>query len=380
MIRDYSLHVDDEVLDDLHERLVRTRLPEPLPGEPWSRGMDLATLRTVIDYWRDEYDWRAQEKWLNQFPQFIAEVDGVDIHFFHVRGTGNATPLLLIHGWPGSAVEFANLIGPLTDPAAHGRPDDPAFDVVIPSIPGYGFSGKPTDEGWNLERVADAFDHLMTEELGYRSYGVQGGDWGAMIATVMGIRHPDHLIGLHLNLAVAMPPEDADPAAVGAWGAAAQDYTKWNGAYAAIQQSRPMSLTVAQTDSPAGLAAWILEKFHFWSDVRDSSITEIFSLDELVTNLMFYWAPKSIASAAAFYYENYGVSTPDLVSPVTVPVGYARFPAEMIPISGAPDEWYERRFNIQQLTHFDRGGHFAALERPDDLLGDIRRFYAQLSS
>ncbi|WP_128375182.1 epoxide hydrolase family protein [Streptomyces cavernae] len=376
----YTISVSDDVLTDLRDRLARTRLPAPLPGASWSRGVDLGTLRTVLDHWRDGYDWRAQERRLNGFPQFLAEIDGVDIHFFHIRGTGpDPTPLLLVHGWPGSPVEFLGLVDALTDPAAHGAPEAPSFDVVIPSIPGYGFGGKPAEEGWNTDRVADAFDHLMTEELGYSAYGAQGGDWGGLIATALGVRHPEHVVGLHLNLALVMPPADADPADVAQWGAAAQEFQKWEGAYGSVQSSRPMSLAVGQTDSPAGLAAWILEKFHAWSDLGAKSVLDAYSLDDLITNLMFYWAPNSAASAASFYYENFGLADPDLVNPVTVPVAFARFPAEMATIALAPDSWYQARFDIRQLTHFEHGGHFAALEQPGALVADVRRFFAHLT-
>lgn len=374
----YRIAVADDVLTDLHERLSRTRLPGNLPGAPWSRGVDLDTLRTLLEYWRDRYDWRAAEARLNTLPQFTSTVDGVDIHFFHVRAKApDATPLLLVHGWPGSPVEFLGLVDALTDPGAHGDPDAPSFDLVIPSIPGYGFSGKPAEQGWNIDRVADAFDHLMVEELGYSTYGAQGGDWGGLIATALGVRHPEHVVGLHLNLALVMPPADADPADVAQWGAAAQEFQKWEGAYGSVQSSRPMSLAVGQTDSPAGLAAWILEKFHAWSDLDEGSVLDKYSLDDLITNLMFYWAPNSAASAASFYYENLGLAEPDLVNTVTVPVAFARFPAEMANVAHAPDSWYEARFNIQQLNHFPRGGHFAALEQPEALVNDIRCFFAK---
>ena len=380
MIREFTVSVSDDDLDDLRERLSRSRLPEPLPGAPWSRGMELDTLRVVLEHWREGYDWRAQERRLNSYPQFITKVDGVDIHYFHVRGVGEATPLLLVHGWPGSATEFLHLIGPLTDPAAHGAPHAPSFDVIIPSIPGFGFSGKPDVEGWNIARVADAFDELLTGVLGYERYGAQGGDWGGFIVTALGHRHPENVLGLHLNLAVAMPPDDEDPAVVGAWAGGVQEYLTWNGGYAAIQQSKPMSLAVAQTDSPAGLAAWILEKFHDWSDLKGGSLLDTYDLDTLVTNLMFYWVPKSVASAAAMYYESFGASTPDHVSVVDVPVAFARFPAEMGAVATTPDSWYERRFTHLQLTHFAQGGHFAAMEQPELLTDDIRRFFSTIAT
>ncbi len=373
--RPYRIEVLDPVLADLHRRLDTTRFPEPLPGAPWAHGADVTYVRELCAHWRHKYDWRVHEAALNRWPQFLCEVDGVDIHFWHVRGQGPApVPLLLSHGWPGSIYEFHHLIGPLTNPAAHGGDAADAFDVVIPALPGFGFGGKPRDEGWNPKRIAAAFDQLMTRELGYARYGAQGGDWGSHITMELGVNQAPHLLGIHLNMAMATPPkgqEDTEESRAALKAGA--EWEKAEGAYKHQQGTRPMSVALGQADSPAGLAAWIVEKFRRWSDC-DGDVERVFTKDWLLTNLMFYWAPNSIASAANIYHEANRLG-PDLSSPVRVPTAVANFPKELRPM---PRSWLEARFDLRRYTPMPRGGHFAAVEAPELLLEDVRAFFRTL--
>jgi epoxide hydrolase len=374
--RPYRIDVSEEVLVDLHRRLDATRWPEPLPGGGWTRGADVAYVRELCEYWRHRYDWRRHEAALNGFPQYQCEVDGVDLHFIHVRGKGPAPmPLVLVHGWPGSLYEFVHLIGPLTDPAAHGGSAQDAFDVILPSMPGYGFSGKPREPGWSAVRVAAAVDRLMVEHLGYPRYAAQGGDWGAIVSMALGARHAAHLLGIHLNMAVAPPPPGEEHGAeaqlvqkqTAAWQAAEAGYSH-------VQGTKPMSLGIAQSDSPAGIAAWIVEKFRTWSDCG-GDVESVFSKDWLLTNLMFYWAPNSIASAANLYAELDAVALEAIHAPVSVPTGVADFPQEIIK---SPRAWLERRFQLRRYTRMPRGGHFAAVEQPELFLEDVRAFFREL--
>ncbi|MGE0688845.1 MAG: epoxide hydrolase, partial [Dehalococcoidia bacterium] len=328
-------------------------------------------VRDICAYWQSEYDWRAAETRLNRHPGFLCEVDGVDVHFWHVRSARrDAVPLLLIHGWPGSIVEFDQLIEPLTSPLD----DEPAFDVVVPSLPGFGFGGKPRERGWSPIRIADAFTRLMTQELGYDRFGVQGGDWGSSIGSRIAQRHPEHVVALHINFFNVPPPEKVaaeDQALLDRRNAFMARET----GYSNVQRTKPDSVTLAQTDSPAGLAAWVLEKFHGWSDHR-GDLLSVFDRDTLLTNLMFYWAPNSTASAARIYYESQHDPAGPLVERIEVPTGIAAFPAEPW---RTPRSWVEPRYNIQRFTEMERGGHFAALENPEGLLREIRAFFAGYS-
>lgn len=374
--RVFQIAAPEAVLDDLRARLLHTRWPDAIPGSGWEYGADLAYVQELCAYWRDAYDWRRHEAALNRYPQFLCEVDGLDLHFFHVRGRGpRPFPLLLIHGWPGSVYEFHELIGPLTDPAAHGGDPRDAFDVVIPAIPGYGFGGKPREWGWGPKRTAAAFDRLM-EELGYERYGVQGGDWGGIVATSMAARFAGRVVGAHLNFLLTTPPTDANATEDGrvALARLAAFRARETG-YSLVQGTKPQSLAMAQADSPAGLAAWIVEKFRTWSDC-DGDVESVFTKDQLLTNIMFYWAPNSIASAARFYYE----AGPDMAAivggRVDVPVAVADFPRE---IYRYPRSWVEARMNVVRWTEFARGGHFAAMEQPEALLADVREFFGAVS-
>jgi microsomal epoxide hydrolase len=372
--KSFRIDVPESVLADLRERLARTRWPEPLPGAGWQRGADLEYVRALCDYWRDGYDWRKHEAALNSYPQFISTIDGVDVHYWHVRGAGpSPLPLVLVHGWPGSIYEFYELIGPLTDPAAHGGDPADAFDVVIPALPGFGFSGKPREPGWGPARIAGAFHDLMSVELGYSRYGTQGGDWGSAVTSHMASQHPESVVGAHLNFVVAGPtPEQAQQPDAKRYLDNAAMLQRDEMGYNITQGTKPMSLGIGQADSPAGIAAWIVEKFQRWSDC-DGDVEKAFTKDQLLTNIMFYWAPNSIASAANIYYDSRHehAGRPN----IQVPVGVAMFPREL---ALAPRAWVENYLKVARWTEMPRGGHFAAMEQPALLLQDVREFFRPL--
>jgi len=378
-IRPYKINVSEEVLTDLNRRLDNTRWPEQVENAGWDYGSNTEYIRELCSYWRNEYDWRAWEEKLNRYPSFIAECDGVDIRFWHVKGKGeNAFPLLLLHGWPGSSLEFFEMIGPLTDPAAYGGDPADSFDVVVPDLPGYGFSGKPKVSGWGAARVAAALNSLMTEGLGYDHYGTQGGDWGSMISARLGALYPEHVSAIHLNFAFLpipmldeLPPEDM------ARCKEQEAFDLWEGAYHLIQETKTDSLTLAQTDSPAGLAAWIVEKFRSWTDCG-GDVESVCSKDILITNLMFYWAPNSVASAARLYYESFHDPAKHWGAPdphIPVKTAVAHFPGDPF---NRPRSWAEKHYNIVRWTDMPAGGHFPGLEKPELLTEDMRSFYRDI--
>ncbi len=371
-IEPFEIAVPDEVLDDLTDRLGRTRWPDQIPGSGWDYGIDREYLQDLCAYWRDEYDWRAHEARLNAFDQFVTEIDGQRIHFLHARSPEEgAMPLLLSHGWPGSVVEFLHVIDPLRDPAAHGGDTADAFHVVAPSLPGYGWSGPTVDRGWNPSRMADAFAELMAR-LGYERYIAQGGDWGSMISTRIGIQDPEHVAGIHLNMLIAVPGRDDEPTEEEAKAMADAMAIMSDGAgYQQIQGTRPQTLSYGLTDSPAGQAGWIAEKFLAWTD-NDGTIESAVSRDDLLTNITTYWVTGTAGSSARLYYEamhsgQFGLAG----ATVEVPTGAAVFPREIL---RASRRFAERRFNVVHWSTFDRGGHFAAMEEPDLLVQDVREF------
>jgi microsomal epoxide hydrolase len=304
----------------------------------------------------------------------MCEVDGVDVHFWHVRGKGpSPMPLMLVHGWPGSIFEFHHLIGPLTDPAAHGGDATDAFDVVVPALPWYGFSGKPREPGWGPTRTARAFDTLMGE-LGYARYGTQGGDWGSIVTSLMAANHGEHVIGAHLNMLFMAPtPEQAQSPVAKEILEAGAAFQRDETGYSLVHSTKPMSLGIAQSDSPAGIAAWIVEKFRTWSDCN-GDVESVYTKDQLLTNIMFYWAPNSIASAANMYYES-RAERRGAWPEIKVPVGVAMFPKEL---ARCPQSWTEGKLNVTQWTEMPQGGHFAAMEQPQLLLDDVRSFFRPL--
>ena len=373
----FEVSMPQGTLDDLHDRLARTRWPDELPGVGWSRGVPLGYLKELAEYWRTTYDWQWWEAKLNEFPQFTTKIDYQNVHFLHVRSPeAGATPLMLIHGWPGSIVEFLDLVGPLTDPRAHGGDPTDAFHVVAPSIPGFGFSVPLNEAGWTHGRIAKAFTGLMAR-LGYGSYGVQGGDLGAFIAPLMGRLDPDHLIGVHVNALVTFPT--GDPAEMIDLTGAEQErlgrlqhFREEMMGYAQIQGTRPQTLAYGLTDSPAGQLAWIVEKFKEWTDPAADLPEDAVDRDHILTNVMLYWLTGTAGSSANLYYEGAhdpGARAPKQRSPV--PTGVAVFTSADVAIR----RFAEREHTIVHWSEFDRGGHFPALERPDLLIGDVRTFF-----
>ncbi len=377
-VRPFTIDVPEEILTDLRDRLARARLPDQIPGTGWDYGTDRAYLEELLAYWRNGFDWRAQEQILNQFDHFKTVLDGVDVHFIHQRSPNeDAIPLLLTHGWPGSFTEFTQLIGPLTDPAAHGGDAGDAFHVVVPSIPGFGFSGKPTERGYNPERMADIFAALM-ERLGYERYGAQGGDWGAIISRLLAANYADRVIGLHSNFIMAQPPPGvADPTE----GVPEEELelnrrkaATFERGYSAIQGTKPQTIGYGLNDSPAGLAAWIVEKFHAWSD-HDGDLESAVTKDELLTNITVYWVTGTATSSARIYYESRHTPPTRPGGFIEVPTAGAIFPEEIL---FPPRKWAEASHNIVRWTRMPRGGHFAALEEPELLVDDIRAFFREL--
>ncbi|MDX1887423.1 epoxide hydrolase [Mycolicibacterium sp. 120270] len=370
-MRPFCIDVADDVLDDLRTRLSRTRWPEAECVQDWTQGIPLGYTRDLTAYWADVYDWRSREAALNRFDQFIVEIDGVDIHFIHQRSPHEeAFPLVITHGWPGSIVEFRNVIEPLTNPTAHGGRAEDAFHVVCPALPGYGFSGKPTHSGWGVERIAQAWEALMLR-LGYERYGAQGGDWGAAITTQMG-RNRGHCAAIHLNMPIAYPPAGgiADPTEEEQLALAALTaHQRWGTGYSEQQSTRPQTIGYGLADSPVGQMAWIVEKFAAWMDC-DGHPENVLSRDELLDNVMIYWATNSGCSSARLYWESF--KTLDATTRVELPTGIAAFPKEVL---RSPRSWCEPIYNITHWTTMPRGGHFAALEQPGLFVDDVREFF-----
>ncbi|MBV9172660.1 MAG: epoxide hydrolase [Chloroflexi bacterium] len=370
----FTLHVADDVLADLRQRLEHTRWPdEPPIGEPWQYGTDLGFLKQLVAYWQTAYDWRAQEAELNAFPQFSVPIHGIDLHFVHIEGNGpNPTPLLLSHGWPGSVWEFHKLIPLLTEP------DDPrdAFTVVAPSLPGYTLSFKPGQPRFGAPAIADTFARLMGDVLGYQRYAVQGGDWGAYVSARLGYAHADHVIGVHLNLLpLRREPLTLEGPEADAYRHELDYWLREETGYSSIQSTKPQTLAYALTDSPVGLAAWIVEKFRTWSDC-DGDLSRTFSNDDLLTNIMLYWTTGAIGSSFWPYYARLHEGWPlPADRRVEVPTAYISFPRDIL---HPPRVLAERAFNIQRWTISPRGGHFAALEQPERLAADIREFFRGL--
>ncbi len=369
----FRIAVPDDDLDDLRRRLAGTRWPEPECVDDWSQGIPLDYTRELAAYWAHGYDWRAREALLNRFDQFTTDIDGLDIHFIHQRSPhDDALPLIITHGWPGSIVEFHKVIEPLTDPTAHGGRAEDAFHVVCPSLPGYGFSGKPARTGWGIGKVADAWETLMTR-LGYDRYGAQGGDWGAAVTTTIG-RNGDrnHCAGIHLNMPVAFPPAGMNKPTPEEQAAlqAMEHYQQWDSGYSKQQSTRPQTLGYGLVDSPAGQLAWIVEKFWSWMDC-DGHPENVLTKDELIDNVMMYWAPASAASSARMYWESFRFFGE--FGRVELPTGIAAFPKE---IFRAPRHWCEATYNVTHWTAMPRGGHFAAFEQPELFVDDVRAFFA----
>jgi pimeloyl-ACP methyl ester carboxylesterase len=375
----FRVEIAEAALGDLRQRLLRTRWPEAEPVADWSQGVPRGYLRELCHYWADGYDWWATEARLNALPQFRTEIDGLGIHFVHVRSPHpDALPLIITHGWPGSIIEFLKVIGPLTDPTAHGGEAGDAFHVVCPSLPGYGFSDRPARTGWGVERIADAWS-VLAGRLGYRRYGAQGSDWGTSITTLLAQQHPEQLAGIHLTPPLAPP----DPATFGdltdrerAAIAALDHAEQWESGYSREQATRPQTIGYALVDSPAALCAWIVEKFWSWTDC-DGHPENVLTRDELLDNVMLYWLPGTGASSARLYWEsirrvNEWISG-SIHDTVAVPTGCSIFPKEL---QRPSQRWAEKRFvDIRYWNEPDRGGHFAAFEQPGLFVNEVRSFF-----
>ena len=375
-MRDFRIEIPDAELDDLRERLARTRWPEPATVGGWTQGVPLDYARELCEYWRTTYDWRRVEAEINAHPQYRTELDGggddsLEIHVLHARSRHDgALPLLLTHGWPGSIVEFLDVLPALTDPP---DPAD-AFHVVLPSLPGYGFSGKPSVSGWGIERIAVTWAQLM-DRLGYERFGAQGGDWGSMVTAALGTAAPEMLAGIHLTMPLAQKPDDddqplsADEKAAKKFGEA---FRRWGTGYSAEQSTRPQTLGYGLVDSPAAQCTWIVEKFWDWTDCAGHP-ENVITRDRLLDNVMMYWLNGAGASSARLYWESYARRRMD---EVTVPTGVAQFPHEMTRL---PRRWLERRFtDLRRFSVPEVGGHFASMEQPETFVDDVRAFFREV--
>jgi pimeloyl-ACP methyl ester carboxylesterase len=376
----FTIAVPQDQLDDLAGRLQRTRWPdeETTVGtdEPWKQGLPLRFAQRLAEHWSSAYDWRRAEAQLNAFPQFRTTIDGLGIHFLHVRSPqADALPLVMTHGWPGSVVEFLKVIGPLTDPVAHGGDAADAFHVVVPSLPGYGWSDQPTQTGWDVRRIAATWEQLMLR-LGYDRFAAQGGDWGSMVTLAVGAHHTDHLAGIHVNMPLVIPttpPEEMTPTETAAV-AGLEHYMTWDGGYSAQQSTRPQTLGYGLADSPVGQMAWIVEKFWSWTDCDGDPLNAL-TADELLDNVMVYWLTNTAASSARLYWESF--KNIDF-SPIEVPSGISIFPHEIFRCSR---RWAESRFtDLRHFRELDRGGHFAAFEQPELFVTEVRDAFRSVRS
>ena len=373
-IQPFSLDIPAADIADLKNRLAGARWPEAETVEDWSQGLPLVYHREFCHYWGNEYDWYQTQERLNHHDQFITDIDGLDIHFLHIRSSHeNAMPLIITHGWPGSIIEFHKILEPLTEPTRHGGSAEDAFHLVCPSLPGYGFSGKPKTTGWGVEKIAAAWDTLMLR-IGYDSYVAQGGDWGSAVTTTIGMQDKGHCIGIHVNMpnagatrAARENPDDADKAAL----AGAAFYQQWDSGYSKQQSTRPQTLGYGLADSPVGQSAWILEKFYQWTDCKGHP-ENVLTRDEIIDNIMFYWLTNSGASSARLYWESFGTAFSGADNTVKLPTGISSYPKEII---RTPRSWAEQRYtNIQYWNDLDRGGHFAAFEQPELFVQEMRNW------
>ena len=374
-VQSFQVTVPQRVLDDLRERLGRTRWPDEVQGAGWDYGTNVEYLKTLAAHWRNQFDWRAQEATLNRFAQYRADIHGFGIHFIHERGKGpKPLPIIITHGWPSSFFQMFKIIPLLTDPARHGGDPADSFDVIVPSLPGFGFSDRPHERGMTLTRTAELWGRLMTEVLGYRRFAAAGGDLGGGVTRYLALAHPDLVVGIHLtDVGYPLGPAPSDLSeAETQYLSAVQQWRMREGAYAMLQSTKPQTLASALNDSPVGLAAWIVEKFRSWSDC-DGDVERRFSKDELLTNIMIYWVTETINSSVRMYYEIGRQSPP--VKPgqrIDVPAGVAIFPKELVL---PPRAWAERSLRVKRWTEMPRGGHFAAMEEPELLVEDTRAFF-----
>jgi len=379
-VRPFTIAVENSVLDDLRQRLADTRWPDEIPNTGWDYGSNLTYIKELVDYWRTDFDWRAQEAKLNAFNHFKSEVDGLDIHFIHEKGKGpNPIPLIITHGWPSCFFEMTKIIPLLADPASYGGDAADSFDVVAPSLPGFGFSDHAQDRGMEIQRVAGMWNKLMSQNLGYPKFGAQGGDIGSGVTARLGFAHSDTLYGIHLTSITrptpylgpgSKPVTDAEQALI-------TQRDKWfqdEGGYNHIQGTKPQTLAYGLNDSPVGLAAWIVEKYRTWSDCG-GDVEKRYTKDELLTIVTIYWVTQTISSSTRMYFENQkNLWVMDKDQKVPAPAGMAMFPQE---ISKPPREWGERSYDVRRWTEMTKGGHFAALEEPQLLAEEVRAFFRE---
>jgi epoxide hydrolase len=380
-IRSFKVAIPQKTIDGILARVRSANWPDALLGSPWQYGADWAYMKELADYWTSRFDWRKAEARLNAFPQFKAQVDDYEIHFYHLRGTRPRpvpapVPIVLTHGWPGSVVEFLDAIGPLTDPVKYGGAAQDSFDVVIPSLPGFGFSSKPKGKPIGPVTIAKLWRKLMTEKLGYQRFGAQGGDWGQAVTIQLALQFPESVIGIHLNGAGARPlPEAEQSEEERAWVRQAAAYRQAELDYFGEQSRKPQTVSFVLSDSPLGLAAWIVEKFRVWSDSADG-IEHAFTKDQLLTNAMLYLVSGTAGSAVWIYRGNADEQGPPRTK-IQVPTGVAAFPKEM-PIFLPPRRFLEQDFNLIHYTQMPRGGHFACLEQPQLFVEDVRAFFRKI--
>ena len=373
-ITPFTINISEEQLTDLRNRINNTRWAEEECVNDWSQGIPLSYVREIADYWANQYDWRKSEQHLNTFDQYQTNINDLDIHFIHQRSPHpDAYPLIITHGWPGSIVEFHKVIQPLVDPTKHGGKTEDAFHVVCPSLPGYGFSGKPSQSGWGVEKIAETWDQLMVR-LGYENYGAQGGDWGAAVTTQIG-RNVGHCDAIHINMPIGRPtpeslqdPTDEEKSAL----EGLTYYQEWDSGYSKQQSTRPQTLGYGLVDSPVGQMAWIIEKFWSWMDC-DGHPENTLTRDELLDNVMLYWLTASGASSARLYWESFGSFGGG--DKVEIPTGVASFPKEII---RSPRRWCEESYNITHWTTMPKGGHFGAFEQPELFIKDLRLFFGKI--
>jgi pimeloyl-ACP methyl ester carboxylesterase len=379
----FEINVSESDIADLKRRLANTRIPDQILGTSWEYGTDVGYLQELLEYWKNDFDWKQQEAELNAFDQFTTEVDGLAMHFIHQRSENpDAIPLMVVHGWPGSVSEFSKIIGPLTDPESHGSSSEHSFHVIAPSLPGFGFSEIPTGRGYSPEKIAHILAALM-DKLGYEQYAIAGGDWGAIINRYLAHNYPERLIGLHSNMILAGAPTDEEQRAnvtpeETAARTARGSYMQNEVAYQRIQGTKPQTLGYGLNDSPSGLAAWIVEKFHGWTDMpqgAEGDLDQYFTKDELLTNISIYWFTNTITSSTRIYYENGKNPVENPLTYINVPTGAAIFPAE---IFITPRAWAAAAYDLRHWTIMPEGGHFAALEKPDLYLNDLREFFGLL--
>ena len=375
-IRPFTIDIPAQQIADLKTRLALTRWPDKETPDDWSQGIPLAYMQEIQDYWLHHYDWPARQTKLNVSPGFLTELDGLDIHFLHIRSPhANARPLLLTHGWPGSIVEFQKVIAPLTDPTQHGGSADDAFHLVCPTLPGFGFSGKPTTPGWDIAKIATAWNTLMVR-LGYDHYLAQGGDWGAIVTSMIGAQNLGNCQGIHITMPIVPP----DPETMNDLSelekstlAGLKFYQDHDSGYSKQQATRPQTLGYGLADSPIGQAAWIIEKFYQWTDC-DGHPENVISRDELLDNVMLYWLPDAGASSARIYWESFGTTGND---PINLPAGCSIFPKEIFKTS---ERWAKKRFiNLVHFNVLQKGGHFAALEQPEAFIGELRDCFRKMT-